>query len=438
MNEGNPFANAAAADDRRKRKRRKSGTAKRHLAASAVDTSVREILAWSDRECLDFLVKVRFGSWKTVICPHCGTIGKHAWKKNEKRWRCTGCRSSFSITSGSHFHARKLPLREIVAQTLTFLCNVGGHPALALRREYRHSYNTAYVHQQKLREGLIRGHNIGLLNADVEMDAAHQSGRRSAEKRGRPQVTPPLNKQPDALEKEKAILEGAGKDPKAQPPLTDVERINAKNRAKKGGQRDPDYGKRLPPDRRLVFTVRKRSGVKRQGAVATRIGVGRTEDVPEAKAMVGSFVAMPESVLNSDMVKAYAPIGRKFADHRRVEHALTFSGPNGENNNQAEEINARMDRAEKGVYLNIEPKYLHDYACEVGFRSDARRLSNGKQLQLLLHIAMSVGRSEFWTMYTHGQHRDIEILMPANAGALPSGPPAGTSPIAMKNGKPPR
>lgn len=34
----------------------------------------------------------------------------------------------------------------------------------------------------------------------------------------------------------------------------------------------------------------------------------------------------------------------------------------------------RYDRAEKGIYLNIEPKYMLDYACETAFRSDTRRL----------------------------------------------------------------
>ena len=33
----------------------------------------------------------------------------------------------------------------------------------------------------------MRGYNVGLLSGDIEIDGAHQSGRRAAEKRGRPQ-----------------------------------------------------------------------------------------------------------------------------------------------------------------------------------------------------------------------------------------------------------
>ncbi len=40
-----------------------------------------------------------------------------------------------------------------------------------------------------MREGLVRGYNVGLLSGDIEMDGAHQSGHRAAEKRGKPQAT---------------------------------------------------------------------------------------------------------------------------------------------------------------------------------------------------------------------------------------------------------
>lgn len=440
MTESDPMAKVDA--PAKPKRRRRSGTASFHLSSKAVDISVKEVLGWTERKCIDYLVSVRFGSWKTVQCPYCGTIGPHCWKKPEKRWRCTGCRSSFSITAGTVFRARKLPLQEIVAATLTFVSHVGGRPALALRRELRRSYNAAYVHQQKLREGVLRGHNVGLLNGDVEMDAAHQSGRRAAEKRGRPQITQSLNADPDKTKKAMDILAqagagGANAASSQHKPLTNNEKRKARYAAK-GGVIDPDFGRRLPPQRRFLFVVRQRSGVRGYGAVATRVGVGRAEDIPQAKSMVTHYVAVPESVLNSDTVNAYERLGKAFMAHRTVEHSKMLRGPNGENNNQAEEFNWRYDRAEKGMYLNIEPKYLQDYASEVAFRSDTRRLSNGKQLRLLLHVAMSVGPSLFWTGFTHGRHRDFEFLHPENQEAPSSGPPKGHNPISMQNGRPPR
>jgi hypothetical protein len=136
-------------------------------------------------------------------------------------------------------------------------------------------------------------------------------------------------------------------------------------------------------------------------------------------------VAIPESNLNTDSSPAYTELGKQFLAHRTVEHDKTLSGPNGENNNQAEELNWRQDRAERGIYLNIEPKYLLDYAVETAFRSDTRRLSNGQQLRLALNIAMSVGRSLFWTGFTQGRHRDVELIHPAPRPAKASGPAKG-------------
>jgi hypothetical protein len=100
-------------------------------------------------------------------------------------------------------------------------------------------------------------------------------------------------------------------------------------------------------------------------------------------------------------------------------------GPKGENSNLAEELNFRLDRAEQGMYLNIEPKYLHDYAVEVAFRSDTRRLSNREQLKLLLHVALSVGISRDWRGFTHGRHRNVERLHRNPTAAPSSGPAKG-------------
>ncbi len=101
-------------------------------------------------------------------------------------------------------------------------------------------------------------------------------------------------------------------------------------------------------------------------------------------------------------------------------------------------INWRMDRAERGVYLNIEPKYLLDYGAEAAFRSDTRRLPNGEQLKLALNLALSVGASLFWTGFTHGRHRPVELLLPAPQPAPASGPAKGRHPISSANGRPPR
>lgn len=76
---------------------------------------------------------------------------------------------------------------------------------------------------------------------------------------------------------------------------------------------------------------------------------GPQENAEVVKSVLERFVAVPESVRNTDTSPAFNEVGKLFSEHRTVEHAREVVGPNGENNNQVESFNWRMDRAEGGV-----------------------------------------------------------------------------------------
>lgn len=404
--------------------RKRSGTARWHMSNSAVDISLGDVYRMSDAQALEFLIEARWGTRQSIRCTHCGTIGPHRWRGLDKRWKCCSCRNTFSVTSGTVFTGRKLALQDLIAGTLMWVNSSGGQPALELKRHWKTSYNTAYTLQHKVREALVRGYNVGLVCGDLEMDGSHQSGRRSDEKRGKPQAT----YRDATAEENERVLE------------TDSERQARRKKERKArGAYQPEFGTRnVSPDRRIVLTVRKRSNVKGRGAVETRVAIGFAEDKDAVRAVMADFVACPESYLNSDESPTYKEFKDEFLDHRAVKHSETFSGPNGENNNLAEEFNARMDRAERGTYLNIEPKYMADYAVEVAFRCDTRRMPNRSQLKLALNVAMNVGPSQYWRGFTHGRHRAHELTHPQPRPARASGPAKGRHPISAANGRPPR
>jgi ribosomal protein L37AE/L43A len=408
--------------------RASSDASRFHMSKEAVDRSVEEFATWSDLRCIRHLATIRWGSYKVVGCPHCNTTAEHYWHVKERRWKCAHCRKKFSVTSNTVFANRRLAWQKLLAAIHLWACGAAGQPALELRRMLKlGGYNTAFTLVSKLREGLLRGFNTGLISGVVEMDGAHASGRRASETRGRP-LTFRVADEEDA--KQDALLTVSARQKKRR-----EEKAAA---IAAGGVVHPEHGAVFPASRRIAFTLRRRSGAKGRGALVTRVGIGLAETPDVAQALVDAYVAKPESILATDTGTAFSKVGKEFQLHLQVNHSETLVGPNGEHVNNSEGFSARQDRSEKGVYLNIEPKYLHDYVVETAFREDHRRLGPGAAADQAAFWALNVGLSRFWRGFTHGKHRDHEILVPANREAKPSGPKKGRSPVSGANGRPPR
>ncbi len=124
------------------------------------------------------------------------------------------------------------------------------------------------------------------------MDGAHQAGRRAAEKRGKPQGSRPVTSE-TPVEELSSILTQAGKQ-------------KAKRKGPLKGVVDPEFGKRLPEDRRIVMVVRQRSGKKGKGANGTRVAIAMAETATEAEGILATYAAIPESYLDTDSSPAYA------------------------------------------------------------------------------------------------------------------------------------
>lgn len=412
---------------RRTVRRPSSASSRRHMSKGAVDRDVLTFAQMSVRRRMELLARYRWGSAELVICPHCNTGTKHGFREKELRWKCASCDKTFSVTSGTVFSHHKLSLKHILAETHSFVCGASGQPSLETRRNYaRVSYNGPYTHGMKLREGLVRGRNVGLLSGIVEMDGSHVSGKNAVKRRGKP-----LNwQEPDPPEAVAGAAE-AGAAPASKPAfdssqLTQTSRMKARRDAQaKGEAFDPTkrgFGAQYHEDRRNAFVVRSRSKNKGQGALQTRVGLAMSESPHAIAALVQDFMVPPESILSTDTTSNVSKVTRGFQFHVSVNHSETLVGPNGEHINNAEGFFARLDRAEKGIYKKLMPKYLHDYLCEQAFHDDYATAAPGAQTAHILFYAMNVGLSEHWIGFTHGKHRDFEIGVPENRPAKASGP----------------
>jgi transposase-like protein len=375
--------------------RRRTGTAAFHLSKEAVDFGFEDLDKLSPLEAVKFVANIIWGSFKEMPCPHCGTIDEHYWSVRELRWKCTCCGKRFSVTSGTVFANRRLPLVKILRIAFEWSSGASGVPALQLQRKWSVSYRTVFTLLHKLREGLLRGHNTGMLCGVQEMDGMDVNGRGHKEKRNKIK-----NPRPEA----DAGLPEHTLTKKLKDALAKKRKEDATKPIKEGKTEGQH------PDRRILIVMRQRGVSKGKGGAATRIGVAMTESGTSVRMMAKQF-ASSESIMMTDEDPSYAKFKEMFAGHQTVCHSDTYSLPDGTNTNQAESFNRRMKRAIQGIYLSASNKYLKDYAAEQAWREDTRRTSTGKKLAHLFRVAMGVGRSLWWRGYSQGHHRTDELLL---------------------------
>jgi hypothetical protein len=99
------------------------------------------------------------------------------------RWKCSGCRRKFSVTSGTLFHGRKLAIRDYLAVIALFANGVKGVSALQMSRNMNVGPKSIFVMLHKLREAM--GWTIGRdeLQGEVEIDGAYFGSRTRPENR---------------------------------------------------------------------------------------------------------------------------------------------------------------------------------------------------------------------------------------------------------------
>ncbi len=83
------------------------------------------------------------------------------------------------------------------------------------------------------------------------------------------------------------------------------------------------------------------------------------------------------STIYADEHHAYDALHGTLLTHR-VIHAKHYSGPNGENTNQAESFFARLRRMQYGQVHRMSNLYMDRYANEAAYREDTRHISKGQ------------------------------------------------------------
>ena len=306
------------------------------LSAKARTLSLGAIMRMTDDEAHARFVAIRFAdNGGAAFCPRCGCTAVYTYAAR-RIWKCKGCAHQFSVTSGTIFASRKLPIRDYLAAIAIFVNAVKGISALQLGRDLDVQYKTAFVLAHKLREAVGATQAGVVLTGTVEVDGAYFGGH--------------------------------------------AKRENVKADRK-------DIRLSVPAKRQSVIVARER-----EGRTLTTVTAKESDGVP----FIRSVVAMGATV-HADEAGGWDQLHARY-EMRRINHSVAFSR-DGACTNQAESYFARLRRAEIGQHHHISGTYLGFYAAEMAWREDNHRQTNGTLHQAATGAALAHPVSRVWAGY---------------------------------------
>lgn len=308
------------------------------LSAKARTLSLGAIFRMTDDEAHDRFVAIRFAdNGGAAFCPRCDCTAVYAYAVR-RIWKCKRCAHQFSVTSGTIFASRKLPIRDYLAAIAIFVNAVKGISALQLGRDLDVQYKTAFVLAHKLREAISAGQDGVKLAGVVEVDGAYFGG-------------------------------------------------HARQANEKADRKDRRLAGEQTGKRQSVVVARQRGG-RTAAVVAATEGAS----VPAIRKIV-----QPGAAVHADEAPGWDRLHALYEMHR-INHSVAFS-LDGACTNWAESYFSRLRRAEMGQHHHISGKYLACYARETAWREDNRRHASGSLHEMAAGAALAHPVSRVWARY---------------------------------------
>jgi transposase-like protein len=317
------------------------------LSSAAKSLTLGQVARMTDEEAERVFIRLRWqDNAGQAYCPKCGATT--IWQSHRKgcvRYQCKACQKDFSLTSGTLFASRKMPLRSYLMAIAIFANEVKGKSMLALSRDMGCSYKASFVLAHKLREAMA---------SEVSQTAIGGEGKR-------------------------AEIDGGYFGGYMKPANRREDRVDRRLRQNQSGKR------------KAVVVIRERGG-------AAVSGVFRSE----ADAL--SFICTrltPKTRLYADEAAAWNDLHARFTMHRiNHQEAYSLGGPDEINTNSAESYFSRLRRGEIGHHHHVAGPYLIRFAQEAAWRENHRRDPNGAQVDRIVALSMkhkpSVDFGGYW------------------------------------------
>ena len=306
------------------------------LSTAARSLSLAKVARMSDQEAHDAFRLIRWTDTNgEPVSPRCQCNAAYKYE-TRKLWKA--CNHQFSVTSGTIFASRKMPIRDILLAIAIFVNGAKGHSALQLSRDLDCQYKTAFVLAHKIREALADTKTDETVSGEVEIDGAYFGG-----------YVRPANW--------------------------------------KENRRDRRLAENQTGKRRVVVIMRERNGIT-------------LPFVFHAEAQSISLIANRvngNAIVYADEARHWDILHERFLT-KRINHEECYSDGDA-CTNQAESFFSRLRRAEIGVHHHISGRYLGAYASEMAWREDNRRVSNGEQYLMAANAALVHPVSRQWKGY---------------------------------------
>ncbi len=138
----------------------------------------------AERDCLDYLKRIRWGSeLERFKCPDCGHA-KGWWLARRRLVECQYCCKQTSVTAGTVFHRVRTPLWKWFWAIYQLAQDKKGIAALELAKQVGVCYGTAWLMLHKLRRAMRDRTQRDTLNGLVEVDETYLGGRAAGAGRG--------------------------------------------------------------------------------------------------------------------------------------------------------------------------------------------------------------------------------------------------------------
>ena len=330
------------------------------LSANARDLSLMKLFNMSEDEAFETFKAVRWSDTDgEPVCPSCGNIGDHYFLNTRKQFRCKACNHTFSVTSGTLFASHKKPLKVYLIAIAIFTNAVKSISALQFSRDLDVQYKTAWVLYHKIRESLYLNQDETKLSGVCEIDGVYVGN-----------YIKPANNIEDRVYRRKAFK----------------------------------------PNKRTVISIRQRAEVGDEvvGSIRTKTFITKSENTEDIKEVIYNSVELG-STIHADEHNGYDHFHAHF-DMKRVNHSIEYKSKDGACNNQSESYNSRFRRMQYGQCHQISNLYLSNYANEIAYREDTRRMSNGAIFNDIFSKCLSTPVSNEFCGYWQGNKRVTERL----------------------------